>query len=81
MISREKKIKKISWSKIGSYAVLITLALLYLGPLFMLVNTSLKTMPSFSKDATSLATELKFENFSEAWTKANFPKYLLNSIL
>ncbi len=47
----------------------------------MLVNTSLKTMPSFMKDATSLATDLNFQNFVEAWNKANFPKYLLNSIL
>ncbi|WP_062419169.1 carbohydrate ABC transporter permease [Levilinea saccharolytica] len=65
----------------GSYAILILLAVLYVGPLFMLVNTSLKTMPSFMKDATSLTTSLNFENFSEAWTKANFPKYLLNSVL
>ncbi len=71
---------RIKWNRIASYAVLIFIALLYLGPLFMLVNTSLKTMPSFMKDATSLATEPHFENFSEAWTKANFPKYLLNSV-
>jgi raffinose/stachyose/melibiose transport system permease protein len=81
MISEAKVHKKISWGKIGSYAVLIILALLYLGPLFMLVNTSLKTMPSFMKDATSLTTELNFANFIEAWNKANFPKYLLNSVL
>lgn len=74
-------VRRIRWGVIGSYAVMIFFALLYIGPLLMLVNTSLKTMPSFMKDATSLATELHFENFSEAWTKANFPKYLLNSVL
>lgn len=73
--------RRIRWGVIGSYAVMIFFALLYVGPLLMLVNTSLKTMPSFMKDATSLATELHFENFSEAWTKANFPQYLLNSVL
>lgn len=71
----------IPWGVIGSYLVMIFFALLYIGPLFMLVNTSLKTMPSFMKDATSLATELRFENFVEAWNKANFPKYLLNSVI
>ncbi len=81
MTSQTKVIRKINWGKVGSYAILILLAVLYVGPLFMLVNTSLKTMPSFMKDATSLTTDLHFENFSEAWTKANFPKYLLNSIL
>lgn len=72
---------RISWGTIGSYAVMIFFALLYIGPLFMLVNTSLKTMPSFMKDATSLATELHIKNYIEAWTKANFPKYLLNSLI
>jgi len=47
----------------------------------MLVNTSLKTTPSFMRDATSMATELHFENFAEAWEKANFPRYLLNSAI
>lgn len=72
---------RIPWGGIGSYLVMIFFALLYVGPLFMLVNTSLKTMPSFMKDATALATELHFQNFIEAWNKASFPKYLLNSVI
>ncbi len=79
--SENSGFRRIRWGVIGSYGVMIFFALLYIGPLLMLVNTSLKTMPSFMKDATSLATELHFENFSEAWTKANFPQYLLNSVL
>lgn len=73
--------RQIDWSKIGSYAFLVLLAIIYLGPLLMLVNTSLKTTPSFMRNATSLAVEPNFENFSEAWEKANFPQYLLNSAL
>lgn len=73
--------KPVNWGLIGSYIFLFLLALAYLGPLLMLVNTSLKTMPSFMKDATNLATELHFKNFVDAWNKANFAKYLLNTIL
>jgi raffinose/stachyose/melibiose transport system permease protein len=73
--------RRTDWMRIGSYALLVLLAIVYLGPLLMLVNTSLKTTPSFMKDATRLASELHFENFVEAWEKANFPKYLLNSAL
>ncbi|MBI5934364.1 MAG: carbohydrate ABC transporter permease [Chloroflexi bacterium] len=73
--------RRINWGRVLSYAVLILLAVIYLGPLLMLFNTSLKTMPSFMKDATSFATELNFKNFVDAWTKANFPKYILNSLL
>lgn len=71
--------RAIDWAKIGSYIFLIALALVYIGPLIMLVNTALKTSSSFMRDATSAASELHFENFVEAWNKANFAKYLLNS--
>jgi raffinose/stachyose/melibiose transport system permease protein len=33
--------------------VLILFAIIYLGPLLMLVNTSLKTLPEFMKNATA----------------------------
>jgi len=73
--------RRIPWGRIGSYAFLLILAVIYLGPLLMLVNTSLKTMPAFMKDATGPAIELNFQNFVDAWNKASFPKYLLNSAI
>lgn len=80
-LNKPSPYKRVKWGNVASYAIMIFFALLYVGPLFMLVNTALKTMPSFMKDATALATELHFENFIEAWNKANFPKYLLNSVM
>jgi len=71
----------INWGRIASYAVLLFFALIYLGPLLILVNTAFKTLPEFMKDATSLSTSLNFENFIEAWDKANFPRYLTNSLI
>ena len=56
-------------------------AVIYLGPLLMLVNTSLKTLPEFMKSATSPAISLHFQNFVDAWTKASFPRYLTNTII
>lgn len=73
--------KPINWGRIGSYAILVLFAIIYLAPLLMLVITSLKTMPEFMKNATSLPTVLNFKNFSEAWTKANFPRYLTNTVI
>lgn len=75
------KSRRIQWGKIASYTVLVIFALIYLGPLLMLVNTSLKTNPSFMRDPIGLATEFKLQNFVDAWNKANFPRYLVNSIL
>lgn len=80
-VRRQVMTSRIDWGKIGSYFVLILFAIIYLGPLLMLVNTSLKSMPEFMKDATGLATKFHWENFADAWTKANFPKYIFNSII
>jgi len=74
-------IKKINLENFGPYIILIVLALAYLGPIFMLVNTSLKTQTAFMRDAASLTTTFEIKNFSEAWEKANFSKYLTNSLL
>ena len=73
--------KPVNWGKILSYAILILFAIIYAGPLLMLVNTAFKTLPSFMKDAVSITDSLNFENFTEAWNRANFPRYLTNTLL
>jgi raffinose/stachyose/melibiose transport system permease protein len=80
-VENKKSRKRIPWGKIGSYAVLLIFAALYAGPLLMLVNTSLKTMPEFMKNAVAISQGLNFQNFVEAWNKANFPRYLTNTLL
>jgi raffinose/stachyose/melibiose transport system permease protein len=60
---------------------LVFFAIIYLGPLLMLLNTSLKTLPEFMKNATAQPTSLHFKNFADAWTKANFPRYLTNTVI
>ena len=64
-----------------SYALLIAFALIYVGPLLMLVFASFKTLPEFFKDPTWLPDGLEWTNYSEAWELANFPGYLLNSVI
>lgn len=71
----------IKWGKIAAYAVLLIFTIIYAGPLLMLVNTAFMTLPEFMKNATSLATSPNFQNFIDAWNKANFPRYLTNSLI
>lgn len=71
----------IKWGRIASYALLIIFAVIYAGPILMLINTAFKTLPEFMKDATSIVTSLHFQNFIDAWNKANFPRYLTNSLI
>lgn len=67
--------------KVVSYAILLLFAAFYVGPLLMLVGASLKTLPEFFKNPTGLPDGLNLENFTEAWELANFPGYLLNSLI
>ena len=73
--------RRLDWAAVGSYALLIVLAALYLGPLLMLVNTALKTSPEFAKDPVALTTTFSVGNFGKAWEKADFPRYLANTIM
>jgi raffinose/stachyose/melibiose transport system permease protein len=64
-----------------SYAILLLFAAVYVGPLLMLVSASLKSLPEFFRNPTGLPDEWRFDNFTEAWELANFPKYMLNSLI
>ena len=67
--------------KIVSYLALGLVAIFYLWPLFMLLNTAMKSLPEYLKDPAGLAEQISFANFAEAWELANFPQYMLNSVL
>ena len=80
-LSKQQATRHINWGPIVSYLILLFFAVVYLGPLLMLLSTSLKTMPDFMKNATALPATLNFQNYLDAWEKANFPRYLTNTIL
>lgn len=76
-----KSSRNARWGLIGSYVVLVLVSLLYIGPLLMLINTAFKTLPEFYQDPIGLASSFNFDNFTEAWELANFPQYMVNSII
>jgi len=73
--------KRFPWGKVLSYAVLAIFSILYIGPLFMLVNASFKTLAEFFKDPISPVSSINFENYTNAWERANFSRYMLNSVV
>jgi raffinose/stachyose/melibiose transport system permease protein len=75
------KRRPINRGHLASYAILIVLAVVYLAPMLMLVTTALKSTAEFNRNAISLPTTFRLDNFFEAWDKANFPRYLLNTII
>jgi raffinose/stachyose/melibiose transport system permease protein len=64
-----------------SYAVLLAFAALYVGPILMLVTTSLKQLPEFFKDPTGMPPNPNFDNFTKAWSQADFAGYAVNSVI
>ena len=73
--------KGFPWGKVLSYAVLAVFTILYITPLAMLVNASFKTLSEFFRDPIGLVSDFNFENYSSAWERANFSRYMLNSVL
>lgn len=82
IVLEDSKVKRgfsLSPRVILAYTVLLMLTVLYLGPLLMLVNTSLLSQRQFNRNATSLPEVIVLENYADAWEEANFPQYMANS--
>ena len=73
--------RPLDWGHVVSYLILGAFAVVYLAPMLMLVLTALKSPAEFNKDAVAMPGTLRLDNFFEAWDKANFPRYLLNTVL
>ena len=67
--------------KVASYFLLSIVAVFYIWPFFMLINTALKGLPQYLKDPAAIVSEPSLANFGEAWQLANFSQYLFNSAL
>ena len=62
-------------------ALLLVLSLTILVPLYFTVVTALKTPDQLGGSGFDLPTEVRWENFADAWRVTNFPRAALNSAL
>jgi raffinose/stachyose/melibiose transport system permease protein len=67
--------------RITAYVLVLLVALIYIAPLVVMVNTSLRSPQDFMMDPAGLAQKLTFANFLEAWRAAKFPTYIGNTVL
>jgi raffinose/stachyose/melibiose transport system permease protein len=67
--------------KTASYLILLLFAAFYVGPLLILISASFKSLPEFFADPTGLPEGLEFGNYAEAWDLANFPGFMMNSLI
>lgn len=65
-----------------TYLFLTILAILWLIPIFAALLTAMRTMNDITVNGFwSIPTELKFDNFVEAWTSARVSQYLTSSFI
>ncbi len=79
--SDSKTRRKRTLKKTFSYTVLFLFAAFYIGPLLVLIFASLKSLPEFFRNPTGLPESFSLDNFTEAWQLANFPRFLMNSLI
>jgi raffinose/stachyose/melibiose transport system permease protein len=79
LLTTDTQTKSRRRAAIASYILLAVFSVIYIVPSLLVINTSLKTLPEFFKDPIGLASGFNFDNFSNAWELANFPRYLANT--
>ncbi|CAM3697054.1 carbohydrate ABC transporter permease [Marinicrinis lubricantis] len=75
------KCSRIHWSKLLLEIVMVLLSLLFLYPLFLAVNNSLKSFGEVMRDVITLPKELVFDNYSYVWSFIDYPKLFMNNIV
>ena len=75
---RDEESGPVNWWLTG---LLVFVALGILIPIYFTVVTALKTPDQLGGTGFSLPTEVRWANFSDAWTLTNFPRAALNSLI
>ena len=79
--SLEAKQRAYNLSKILMYIPLILLAIAIIVPVFWVFMASVKENSEFYRSPWALPSKLHWENFANAWSKANMGSYMLNSVI
>jgi multiple sugar transport system permease protein len=71
-----------TWRKVTSFILLCLVAVIFVSPLVFMVGTSLKIPAEvFAKPPTLVGSEIRWQNYIEAFNYAPFGRYMLNSIV
>jgi len=66
---------------VAGYAVLTVLTLLYLIPLFFVLQVSLMSSRQFALSSASFPDPIMWSNYPQAWVKGTFNTYFINSLI
>jgi ABC-type glycerol-3-phosphate transport system permease component len=63
------------------YLILTTVLVLTFGPMLWVWLNSLRTSREFMREPLGLPEHAVWQNFADAWTKGNFDRYFINSLI
>ncbi|MCX7708500.1 MAG: carbohydrate ABC transporter permease [Clostridia bacterium] len=72
--------RKNTGSLIVTYVFIAVLMIIYLFPLFYVFNTSIKSKTEYIQNTLSIASSFRYENYIEAFNRANFASFIGNSV-
>lgn len=79
--SKKRRLSRGQIGRLITYAVLTVLCWFYLFPFWWMIAGSLKTKNEFfSRPLSLIPQEWVFENYVDAWNKARFSTYFLNTV-
>ena len=78
---KKEKMSSRNLYKIFIYVALITLAISIIVPVAWVFISSLKTSAEFHGSPWTLPASFYFQNFIDAFEKANMAEYFLNSVI
>ena len=70
-----------TWVRLGTYLVLVALALVFLYPVALMLLTAFKTTPEIFRNPFGLPETWNVTGFQTVWRRATFGLYLRNSLL
>lgn len=68
-------------SRMAGYALLVTFTFVQLAPVVLMFMNSLKSDLEVLKHPLGLPKEMLFSNYAEIWERANFSRFMLNSVV
>lgn len=68
-------------TQILSYAVIGLLLILYVVPLLLVFNVSLKSFNEYLLNPIGIVKNIEWGNYSQAWSEGNFAGYFANSLI
>lgn len=72
---------RIKFGRLTLEIVMVLLSILFLYPLFLAINNSLKSFGEVMTDVVALPKQLVFENYSYVWKFIDYPKLFLNNTI